>query len=123
VPHALICSLDEPLSDLMCLALERRGWEVRQTRWAACCGDPAEGPATGPDAVEVVIADLDCPGPACWRAVPVLRGLFNARPLGLLAHDWPSFRQRQAWGLCGYIRKPIALTELLRVVAELAPAG
>ena len=115
-PRVLVLSIDPLLGRLVQLNLERRGFEVHQHRWAACCG---LGEAPPPRAAGLVIADLDCPSPACWRGAPHLRALFPVRPLLLLAHERPSAPYLQAHQPCRSLQKPFAIDELVQAVGGL----
>ena len=120
-PPVLVLSVDRTLGRLVQLNLERRGFEVRPHGWAACCG---LGEAPRPWAAGLVIADLDCPAPACWAGAPRLRAVFPARPLLLLAHARPSAAYLQAHQPCRSLQKPFAIDELVRAVSgSILPAG
>jgi DNA-binding response OmpR family regulator len=117
--HVLVLSIDTTLADLLKLNLERRGVGVRHQMWAACCG---VGEAT-PQASDVVVADLDCPPPACWRGTRRVRALFPFQPVLLLAHDWPDSQILAACRPCRYLQKPFAIQDFIEAVVALAPAA
>jgi hypothetical protein len=104
------------LGRLVQLNLERRGFNVQQHRWAACCG---LGEAPPPCAAGLVVADLDCPPPDCWKAAPHLRALFPFHPLLLLAHGLPSAPYLQTHQPCRCLQKPFAIDELVQAVSGL----
>jgi DNA-binding response OmpR family regulator len=117
--HVLVLSIDTTLADLLKLNLERRGIGVRHQMWAACCG---VGEAT-PRASDVVVADLDCPPPACWSGTRRVRALFPFQPVLLLAHDWPDSQILAACRPCRYLQKPFAIQDFIEAVGALAPAA
>lgn len=113
----LVCGVDEALSELLALNLARRGFEPCRARWAACCGDAEAAPPPA----ELIVADLDCPEPDAWLGAARARELFPARPLIYLGHGWPDLQRLRSLQPCGYIRKPFAVDELLRLLRELSP--
>jgi DNA-binding response OmpR family regulator len=115
-PRVLVLSVDRTLSQLVQLNLERRGFDVRQHGWAACCG---LGEAPRPCAANLVVADLDCPSPACWNGTPRLRAVFPSHPLLLLAHERPSAPYLQTHQPCRSLQKPFAIDELVQAVSGL----
>ena len=112
-PQVLVLSVDPTLSRLVQLNLERRGFDVQQHRWAACCG---LGEAPRACAADLIIADLDCPSPVCWNGAPQLRAVFTQHPLLLLTHERPSAPYLQAHQPCQALQKPFAVDELVRAV-------
>jgi DNA-binding response OmpR family regulator len=118
-PRVAIYSVDAMLSDLLARNLARRGFGVRQAARTPCCDHLADLL----EAADVVIADLDCPAPACWQGVARLREQHPSLPVVFLAHDRPDAGRLRAWRPYRYLRKPLAVDELLRVLAELVPAG
>lgn len=102
------------------LNLERRGLDVQSHAWAACCG---RGTTPQAYAVDLVIADLDCPVPACWNAGPRLRAAFAQTPLLLLAHERPSARYLLQHEPCRYLQKPFDISETVREVRALFRSG
>ena len=106
-------SVDPTLSRLVQLNLERRGFDVQQHRWAACCG---HGESPRGCAADLIIADLDCPAPVCWNGAPQVRAVFKQHPLLLLAHERPSAPYLQAHQPCQALQKPFAVDELVRAV-------
>jgi DNA-binding response OmpR family regulator len=115
----LVCGNDDRLSGLLALNLSRRGFEVRQARWAPCCGAAEQAPAPA----GVIILDLDCPEPGAWRGARRARLLFPDQVLVLLGYEWPDFARLDALRPCGYVRKPISIGDLLRAIRELTPAA
>jgi hypothetical protein len=118
----ILYSADTGFSNLVTLNLERRGFLVRQQAWSACHARPRD-PTNVPEDIEVVIADLDCTGPACWFAVAHLRRLARSLPVVVLAYEWPNAGRLGRCFPCGYLRKPFAMEELFRVLKELLPAA
>ena len=118
-PRVLVLSVDSTLCRLVWLNLERRGFDVRQHGWAACCG---LGEAPQPGAVGLVIADLDCPSPECWKGAPNLRALFPFQPLLVLAHERPSAPYLRVHQPCESLQKPFAVDELVRAISRLIVA-
>ena len=114
--RVLVLSVDATLGWLVEVNLTRRGLAVRQHHWAACCG---LGETPPPDGADLVVADLDCPSPGCWRGATQLRVLFPRRPLLLLAHDRPSAPYLQACQPCRSVQKPFAVDELIGAVGAL----
>jgi DNA-binding response OmpR family regulator len=104
---------------LLKLNLERRGLDVQLQPWAACC-DRGVTPQAHAD---LVIADLDCPVPACWNAGPRLRAAFAHTPLLLLAHERPSTRYLLQHEPCRYLQKPFDMSETVREVRALFASG
>jgi DNA-binding response OmpR family regulator len=115
----LVCSIDESFSELVALNLTRRGFSIRRERWAACC-DAGE---TSANQADVVIVDLDCPEPECWRGGTRARRRFPDCALVYLGHGWPATERLRAVQPCGYVRKPFGMGELLRVLGELTPVA
>ena len=101
------------MAHLLELNLERRGLDVQLQLWAACCGRGATPQAY---AADLVIADLDCPVPACWNAGPRLRAAFAGTPLLLLAHERPSARYLLEHAPCRYLQKPFDISETVHEV-------
>ena len=93
------------------------------TRREAAPGDatPGEAAAGGaaPEDAHVLVADLDCPPPACWHGARRVRALFPTHPLVLLGHDWPDGQLMAACRPCRYLQKPFAIGEFMHAVAEL----
>jgi hypothetical protein len=114
----LVCSIDDRLSALLALNLTRRGFTVGQERWTPCCGSDQQALP----AAEVVIVDLDCPEPSAWRGAARARQRFPEQVLLLLGYGWPDFGRLDALRPCGYLRKPVAIGDLLRALHELTPA-
>jgi DNA-binding NarL/FixJ family response regulator len=101
------------MARLLKINLERRGFHVQSQPWAACCGlGDRPWQYTG----NVVIADLDCPAPACWNAGPRLRAAYPHIPLLLLAHEHPSARYLRAHQPCGYLQKPFGVSDAVREI-------
>jgi DNA-binding response OmpR family regulator len=119
----LLCSPDRELADLVTRNLARRGFRVRHEVWAACHAGPGHGPPESSDDVDLVIADLDCMGSASWQAIVYLRRLSRGVPVVFLAYEWPNPGRLGRCQPCGYLRKPFAMDELLRVVREFMPAA
>lgn len=115
----LVASVDGTFSALVRVNLERRGLLVHQAAWAACCGPRPWLPSDA----DAVVADLDCPAPGCWAAVPHLRAAFPQRPVLLLAHDGPGAARSCACEPCRYLRKPVAVGDLVRVLFDLLAGG
>jgi DNA-binding response OmpR family regulator len=113
-------SVDPTLSRLVQLNLERRGFGVRQHRWAACCG---LGETPQACAADLIIVDVDCPSPASWNAAPHARAVFTQPPLLLLAHERPSAAYLRMHDPCQALEKPFAVDELIRAVHALLPAA
>jgi DNA-binding response OmpR family regulator len=118
----LLYSADTGFSNLVTLNLARRGFRVRQQGWSACHAHPGE-PTNVPEDVNVVIADLDCMGPACWHAIAHLRRLARSLPVVVLAYEWPNAGRLGRCLPCGYVRKPFAMEDLFRMLEELLPAA
>jgi DNA-binding response OmpR family regulator len=118
--RVLIVSVDSTMAHLLKLNLERRGLDVQLHPWAACCDRGATPQA---DAADLVIADLDCPVPACWNAGPRLRAAFAHTPLLLLAHERPSARYLLQYRPCRYLQKPFDISETVREVRALGASG
>jgi DNA-binding response OmpR family regulator len=119
----LVCSVDPTLSDLMRVNLERRSIGVHQATWAPCCGAVEDAPKSSAPLYDVLIADLDCPEPACWRGPTLLRQAFPSVPIVILTDCWPSSGRLKDCAPCRYIHKPFTINELLCAVRELARAG
>ncbi len=120
----LLYSTDAGFSDLVKRNLARRGLRVRQEAWAACHGGPGDVAPRVPQGMDVVIADLDCTGSACWQGVVRLRRcLGRSLPVVVLAYEWPDAARLGRCEPCGYLRKPFAVDELLRVLQEFQPAA
>jgi len=113
--RVLVLSIDATLADLVKLNLERRRFGVRQQTWAACCG---AGAATSEEA-DLVVADLDCPPPACWNGLSRLRALFPSHPLLVLAYDRPTAPFLQGCSPCRYLQKPFAIDNFMQAVGSL----
>ncbi len=111
LPRVLVLSIDPTLSRLMQLNLERRGFDVQQYGWAACCG---RGEAPRPCAAELVLADLDCRSPECWSGAPQVRAVFPSNPLLLLVHERPSATYLHTHQPCRSLQKPFAIDELVQ---------
>lgn len=116
----LVCSVDRVLSDLVRINFERRGIGVHQAAWAPCCGAVEGAPVGGVPVYDLVIADLNCPEPTCWRGPALLRQVYPSHPLVILTDCWPSSGRLSACAPCRYIHKPFTIEELLRAVRELA---
>ncbi len=115
----LVCSVDAGLSDLVAWNLARRGCEVRQVAWAPCCSVPRQ-PLGDAD---LIVVDLDCPEPTCWRAAVRVREHFKRRPLVFLAHDPPDAGRLRRLQPSRYVQKPFGIDELLGIVRETVAAG
>ena len=113
--RVLVCSTDAALSDLLARNLARRGFRARQEAWAPCCG----APAAVSEAADVIIGDLDCPEPACWRGATRLREMFPSLPVVFLSHAWPDAARLRLLQPCRYVHTPVAVGELLRALREL----
>ena len=121
--HVLILSVDATLAGLLRVNLERRGFGVRHQAWAACCGLGDAAPReAAPEDAHLLVADLDCPPPACWNGSQRVRARFPAHPLLLLGHDWPDGQVVEACRPCRYLQKPFAIGEFIDAVGELAQA-
>jgi DNA-binding response OmpR family regulator len=118
VTSVLICSVDQVLSDLVAWNLVRRGFSPRQEPWTPC-SQVAENPLVEAD---LIVADLDCPEPACWRGAARLRALAPHTPLVLFAHAWPARHVVQAFEPCRCLHKPFAVGDLFSAVHELQAA-
>jgi DNA-binding NarL/FixJ family response regulator len=118
--RVLVLSVDPTISRLLRLNLERRGFEVVEREWAACCG---VGDAPTPRSADVLIADLDCPTPVCWSAAPHIRALYPVQGVVLLAHGLPSVGYAQAYGPCKIVQKPFAVDEMIHAVGAFNTIG
>ena len=119
-PRVLVCSADAILSNLIQRNLAERRFAVDGMAWAPCWADTQEMPSRS----NAVIADLNClqcPEPACWQGVAPLRERVGSVPIIFLGHDWPDARRLRANQPCAWVRQPIAINELLRVLRELLP--
>jgi DNA-binding response OmpR family regulator len=119
----LLYSTDTRFSDLLTWNLAKRGFRVRQQAWAACHAQAGDVPTDVPPEVDLIVADLDCMGPACWQAIVHLRRLARSLPVVFLAYEWPNSGRLGRCRPCGYLRKPFAVDELLRVLQEFMPAA
>jgi hypothetical protein len=102
-PAVLVCSLDRTLSELLAWNLASRGYRVRHEAWDPCGG---AAPARQ-DGADVLVADLDFPGPGCWAGLARVREAFPSVPLPLLQP-------------CAHLRKPFGAEELLTLVQAVA---
>ncbi len=116
LPTVLVCSADATLSKLVAWNLAIRGFPVRQDPRSPCCEAPA-----GSFNVDVIIADLDCSGPASWQAAARLRETFRSLPVVLLSHDRPDAERLRGLAPCRHLRKPFAINNLLTAVREVVP--
>jgi DNA-binding response OmpR family regulator len=119
----LLYSTDSRFSDLLERNLSKRGLRVRQQAWSACHAGTGDAPRQVPADVDLVIADLDCIGPACWQAIVHLRRVVHSLPVVFLAYEWPNPGRLGRCQPCGFLRKPFAVDELLRVLEEFLAAA
>lgn len=115
--NVAVCSADLVVSQLLALNLNRRGFVVRQTHWAPCCGGPEATPDLGGAAL--IIADLDCSAPTCWTGATRLRRAAGDLPILFLGHEWPDPARLQSLQPCGYLRNPFALQALIQLLHQL----
>jgi DNA-binding response OmpR family regulator len=118
--RVLVASIDSTMAQLLKLNLERRGVDVQLQPWAACCN---RGAMPQKCVADLVIADLDCPVPACWSAGPRLRATFAHTPLLILAHERPSARYLLQCEPCRSLQKPFAISEAVREIRALFASG
>ncbi len=112
----VLFSSDRALSDLLKANLERSGFAVRQQTWVQVQALAAEHEG----ALDLLLADVDDAAEhACFEAVAGLRKRFAARPLLVLAHEWPDARRLQTWQPCRYVRKPFAVGDVLGALEQL----
>jgi CheY-like chemotaxis protein len=117
VVRILVWSADGSLANLVTWNLEHRGFAVLRAAGAPCC-EPLPPATPAPD---VVIADLNCPEPRCWDGVSQLRERFGRQPLILLSHAWPPTHRLRAIQPYGYLKKPFAIEELLKILHQVLP--
>lgn len=115
--NVLVFSTDAALVERLRSSLAVHGLHVRHATWAPCCAVPTGAEQTPTD---VVVADLDCPEPDCWRHATRLRRAFGSLPVVFLFHALPDEARLRAWRPSAYLRKPFAVDELLRVLRDLA---
>jgi CheY-like chemotaxis protein len=108
----LICSVDPELSNLLTVNLERRGCVVHQQAWWSCC----EWVRDEQHDADIVIADLDCPEPGCWAALPQLRASYPQQPLVLLGYAWSVPLRLQHLQPYSYLCKPFGIANLLEML-------
>jgi DNA-binding response OmpR family regulator len=112
----VVCSTDPVLSGVLARNLERRGFAVQQLHWEACHVAP---PANLPSTPDLVIADLDCTVADRWMAVTRLDRYFPSAPVVVLDYDRPDAGRLESWLPYRFLRKPLGVRDLLRLVDEL----
>ena len=113
----VLCSTDPVLSGVLARNLERRGFAVQQLHWEPCHVAP---PANLPSKPDLVIADLDCRVADRWLAISRLDRYFPSVPVVVLDYDRPDAGQLESWLPYHFLRKPLGVRDLLRLVDELS---
>jgi DNA-binding response OmpR family regulator len=115
--HVIVCSTDTKFADLLLQNLNKCGFVyVRHVQWAACCALPPIQVQSDPD---IIVADLCCPAPECWRGIERVRGRFPGKPVLFLGHGWPGSALTYACWPGRIVRKPLAMNELLTTFREI----
>jgi hypothetical protein len=112
----VVCGTDPVLGGVFARNLERRGFAVQQLTWEPCHGQP---PADVGSNTMMVIADLDCSVADRWVAVNKLDRYFPSVPVVVLDYDRPDAACLQSWRPYRFLRKPLDVRDLLRLVDEL----
>ena len=80
----------------------------------------SRGLLRGPDA-ELLLVDIDALPHGWWRDISALRMRNRSVALILASDSWLDFARLRAWRPCGYVRKPLGLAEVTRVLRALVP--
>jgi DNA-binding response OmpR family regulator len=132
-PWIVLVGHDQALRDLLERNLHQRGFAVHVEEADRPVLPPADPPSEAASAVVagsalplvlLLVCEVSEPEPVCWDTAAQVRALYGADvPLILLCDAWPDQRRLAEFQPCIYLRKPVAISDLLLAIAEARTLG
>jgi CheY-like chemotaxis protein len=115
-PTVLVVDDDIDIREAMCLVLSHSGYRTL----AASNGEEALSTLRAEATIDLILLDMMMPVMDGWgfRNAQAEESAFSGIPVVVLTGDGRASSKAQAIGASGYLKKPLDLDDLLRVVAR-----